>query len=94
MDASQTRGRRASSPPGNQRTPPGTSERKEQSRRPSPGTIKTLGYAISTLSVILLGIVSWKSASADMLLMLCLLGGMATSITGMALRWLSYRLEK
>jgi hypothetical protein len=29
-----------------------------------------------------------------MLLMLCLLGGMATSITGMALRWLSYRLEK
>ena len=67
---------------------------KGRSRMVQPATIKTLGYVISTLSVALLGIVSWKSASADIMLMLCLLGGMATSITGMALRWLSYRMEQ
>ena len=53
--------------------------------------LKGTGYLISTLSVILLGIVSWKSASADAVLLMCLLGGMATSIAGMTLRWLSHR---
>lgn len=57
-------------------------------------SIKSLGYLVSTASVGLLGIVSWKSASSDSVLMACLIGGMATSIMGMALRWLSYRLEK
>jgi uncharacterized membrane protein len=56
--------------------------------------IKAAGYAISTLSVILLGIVSWKSAQKDPVLALCLVAGMLTSITGMGLRWLSYRIEK
>jgi hypothetical protein len=56
--------------------------------------IKTTGYLISTLSVILLGVVSWKSASKEPLLTACLLVGMATSITGMFLRWLSYQLEE
>lgn len=55
--------------------------------------IKAAGYAISTLSVILLGIVSWKSAHTDPMLALCLMAGMLTSIAGMALRWLSYRIE-
>jgi hypothetical protein len=57
-------------------------------------SIKPLGYLVSSVSVILLGTVSWKSASSDPVLTACLIGGMATSIVGMALRWLSYRLEK
>lgn len=57
-------------------------------------TIKTCGYLVSTLSVLLLGIVSWKKASQDLLLLLCLIGGMLTSIVGMMLRWLSYHIEK
>jgi len=60
----------------------------------TPPTIKTLGYAVSTVSVILLGIVSAHSAREQPLLFACLLGGMATSMLGMFLRWLSYELEK
>lgn len=56
--------------------------------------IKTSGYAISTVSVLLLAIVSLKSAREDLLLALCLAGGVATSIAGMFLRWLSYRIEE
>ena len=56
--------------------------------------IKTSGYLISTVSVVLLGVVSWKKASEDPLLMACLLGGMATSVVGMFLRWLSYQIEE
>ena len=52
--------------------------------------LKTYGYLASTLSVLLLGMVAWKSASEQPLLALCLLAGMATSITGMFLRWLSH----
>lgn len=94
MDASGTRGGSASPPPRVDETKRAGGMPKGRSRMVQPATIKTLGYVISTLSVALLGIVSWKSASADILLMLCLLGGMATSITGMALRWLSYRMEQ
>lgn len=56
--------------------------------------IKSAGYLISTVSVILLGIVSWKKASEEPLLMACLIGGMATSALGMFLRWLSYEIEE
>ena len=56
--------------------------------------IKAAGYAISTVSVLLLGFVSWRSASRDPLLSLCLIIGMATSISGMGLRWLSYRVDE
>ena len=59
-----------------------------------PYTIKTSGYLVSTLSVILLGIPAWKNASTNPLLMACLAGGMIASMAGMALRWWSYRLEK
>lgn len=59
-----------------------------------PTTIKTIGYATSTLSVILLGIVSWKAASQQPLLIACLLAGMGASFAGMALRWTSYRIEE
>ena len=55
---------------------------------------KGLGYAVSTLSVLLLGIVAWRSASQEPLLFACLLLGMAASILGMALRWHSHRIEQ
>ena len=54
--------------------------------------LKGLGYLVSTLSVILLGIVAWKGAKEEPLLFACLLAGMAASVAGMGLRWLSHRL--
>jgi len=60
----------------------------------SPNIIKTTGYLISTLSVILLGILSLKAARESPLLMACLIGGMLCSMLGMALRWLSYQIDK
>ena len=60
----------------------------------APHFLKSLGYLISVVSVLLLGAVSWKSASEHPLTLACLIGGMATSIVGMALRWSSYVIEK
>lgn len=56
--------------------------------------IKTSGYAISTISVLLLATVSLKSARSDPVLALCLAAGVVTSILGMLLRWWSYRMEE
>ncbi|MDB5448914.1 MAG: hypothetical protein JWQ52_42 [Phenylobacterium sp.] len=56
--------------------------------------LKTLGYLVSVLSVLLLGVVSWQSAADNPLLFACLIGGMATSVLGMFLRWVSYVREK
>lgn len=56
--------------------------------------LKGVGYLISTLSVVLLAIVSWKSASQSTLLVACLLVGAAASIAGMFCRWLTYQIEK
>ena len=55
---------------------------------------KGLGYLISAVSVLLLGIVAWKSASEQPLLFLCLILGMIASVLGMALRWISHRIEQ
>lgn len=55
-----------------------------------PLFLKSLGYFISIISVILLGIVAWKSASDDSTLLACLVGGMITSVIGMGLRWTSF----
>jgi hypothetical protein len=55
---------------------------------------KGLGYLVSIVSVILLGITSWKAASENPLLLACLLAGMASSVLGMTLRWHSHRLEQ
>jgi hypothetical protein len=55
---------------------------------------KGLGYLISTISVLLLGIVSWKSASEHPWLLACLIAGMAASAVGMTLRWISHRIEQ
>ena len=57
---------------------------------PSPVLLKSLGYFVSIISVMLLGSVAWKNASQDSILFACLIGGMATSILGMALRWASF----
>lgn len=53
--------------------------------------IKTSGYGVSVLSVILLAAPSWKNATREPMLMLCVLLGMAASIIGMGLRWWSYQ---
>jgi len=55
---------------------------------------KGLGYLTSILSVILLGITAWKSASEHPLLLACLIAGMTTSVLGMTLRWHSHRIEQ
>lgn len=59
-----------------------------------PAAIKSFGYLVSMLSVILLGVVSWKAASSSPNLLLCLVMGMIASVLGMLLRWLSYRIEE
>ncbi|MER8563550.1 hypothetical protein [Mesorhizobium sp. M0578] len=56
--------------------------------------LKGVGYLISTVTVILLAIVSWSSASTSPVLTACLLGGGASSIVGMFCRWLTYEIEK
>jgi hypothetical protein len=56
--------------------------------------LKGVGYLISTVSVILLAIVSWSSASKSSVLTACLIGGAVSSIVGMCCRWLTYEIEK
>lgn len=60
----------------------------------SPLAIKTCGYLVSTISVVLLAIVAWPGASKEPLLAAALIVGAAASVTGMALRWLSYWIEE
>jgi hypothetical protein len=55
---------------------------------------KGMGYLVSTFSVVLLGVVAWQGASENRLLMLCLVAGMATSVIGMTLRWISHRIDQ
>jgi hypothetical protein len=56
--------------------------------------LKTLGYLISSVSVTLLGIVAWSGASEHPALMGALILGMAASVLGMLLRWLSFRQDQ
>jgi hypothetical protein len=56
--------------------------------------LKTLGYLISTVSVVLLALVSWPKAKDSPLLIACLIGGVLTSMIGMFCRWLSYEIEE
>lgn len=58
-----------------------------------PETIKTGGYAISCVSVLLLGLTAWQGAQKAGLTPALILG-MVTSIVGMACRWFSYEVEK
>ncbi len=56
--------------------------------------LKTVGYLISSLSVLLLGLPSWASSEDKPILRLCLVLGMAASVAGMLCRWWTYQLEK
>jgi hypothetical protein len=56
--------------------------------------LKTAGYMVSTLSVLLLGAVAWASSDGDDLLRFATLVGVLSSIAGMFMRWLSYQEEK
>lgn len=58
----------------------------------NPAALKTAGYLISSASVGLLGLAAFPGADKAGLLP-ALFAGMATSLAGMAFRWLSYRLE-
>ena len=56
--------------------------------------MKGFGYLLSAASVLLLGTVAWDGIAENGFLRLCLLGGMATSIVGMGLRYWAYRREQ
>ena len=56
--------------------------------------LKTSGYLVSTVSVLLLAIVAWKGAKDDPLLTALLILGALTSVTGMALRWVAFLREE
>jgi hypothetical protein len=56
--------------------------------------LKGLGYIVSIVSVLLLAAAAWKTASDDPFLQLCLIGGIATSIIGMALRYAAHRRDR
>jgi hypothetical protein len=58
-----------------------------------PELIKTTGYLVSCVSVALLGVAAYPGAEKAGLAP-ALFAGMATSVIGMALRWLSYEVEK
>ena len=53
-------------------------------------TLQGLGYLVSTLSVLMLGAVAWQAARQDENLFILLIAGMAASILGMLLRWISF----
>lgn len=54
---------------------------------PLPLLLKSLGYLVSILSVLLLGAVAWHSVADDPGMRAALILGMATSVIGMGLRW-------
>ena len=56
--------------------------------------MKGLGYLISTISVLMLGAVAWPRPGDPPHLAWLVIGGMAASILGMFLRYLSHRHDK
>jgi hypothetical protein len=55
--------------------------------------LKTMGYMISTASVLLLAAAAWPGASRHLWTLVCLMLGASTSIGGMACRWTTYVIE-
>lgn len=55
--------------------------------------MKSFGYSISMLSVVLLAVPAWENSRDKPLLFLCLVAGIVISIIGMALRWIAHRRE-
>jgi hypothetical protein len=53
--------------------------------------VKGLGYLVSTISVLMLGAVAWPKADEPSWKFAALIAGMAASIVGMLLRYLSHR---
>ncbi len=58
------------------------------------GGLKGIGYLISTVSVVLLGIVSWDATRDKPLMRILLIAGMATSVIGMGVRMTSHIRDK
>lgn len=56
--------------------------------------LKGGGYLTSTVSVVLLAIPAVKASFDDLTMLACLVGGSMLSVTGMALRWRSHRVEQ
>jgi uncharacterized membrane protein YhhN len=56
--------------------------------------LKGLGYSVSTVSVFLLGVAAWPKGDDPPKQMWLVIGGMAASILGMFIRYLSHRKEK
>jgi hypothetical protein len=56
--------------------------------------LKGLGYLISTVSVLFLGAVAWPSPEEPGWKMWALIFGMATSVAGMATRFISHRQDR
>lgn len=57
-------------------------------------SLKGVGYLVSIFSVFLLAAAAWETASSNPLLQLCLIGGVVTSIVGMALRYAAHRRDR
>ncbi len=58
------------------------------------GGLKGIGYLISTVSVVLLGIVSRDATRDKPLMRILLIAGMATSVIGMVVRMTSHIRDK
>ena len=56
--------------------------------------LKGLGYFISTMSVVLLGIVAWPKPGDPAWQAVVLVLGMLASVAGMGVRWLSHRQDR
>jgi hypothetical protein len=56
--------------------------------------LKGFGYLISTVSVVLLGVVAWPKPGEPQWKAFVLIFGMLASVAGMALRFVSHRKEK
>lgn len=56
--------------------------------------LKAFGYVISSISVVLLGVVAWDSAAEKPALLACLALGMTASVVGMAIRLKSHLNDK
>jgi hypothetical protein len=61
---------------------------------PTAMDLKASGYFVSTVSVILLGIVAWPKPNEPDWIALAVALGMLTSVCGMGLRYLSHRKDR
>ena len=55
--------------------------------------LKTIGYVISTISVLLLAAAAWPGAAKETATLVALILGVPASIIGMGCRWVTYVIE-